>query len=415
MKPHPERIPWVDALRGATVLAIIPLNARWILHPLDAYHDPSLQGPPGPLAWLWWAIPELLFDHSTLFVLAAVFGVSLSAARAADSDPGWTRRHRARLFLLGAAGFAHGALIWPGDILYPYALTALMLSGAVRQIEDDSNALAWLAATAAAIPPVVVLAGLYLTISEYKATGVDPETAYLLATPDYRVWESALYAGPFRESLEVKWAQWIRQITTMLGAWTLWHAGAGMLAGIWWHRRGRHACNNPHLPEALAATGLALTGTALWIATANHYHPITLSWTNAVTYTGGALLAAAAVVAFTRTSPGTWKTPAGRWLRACGQASLSIYLLASLLLAGIAQGWGLGLHGQLTPEQTAATTLAVIAVLSWCAARCIGPDRRRPPAERLWRLGTRLLSGGRPRRERRPAPPAPPTRQRSRG
>ena len=412
MKPHPERIPWVDALRGAAVLAIVPLNARWILHPADAYHDPSLQGPPGTLAWLWWAIPELLFDHSTLFVLAAVFGVSLSAARAADSDPGWTRRHRARLFLLGAAGFAHGALIWPGDILYPYALTALLLTGAVRQIEDSSNALAWLAATAAAIPPALMLFGLHAMLSDYEAAGIDPNTAYTLATPDYRTWESTLYAGPFRESLEVKWAQWSTQTTTMFGTWTLWHAGAGMLAGLWWHRRGQHACNNPHLPQALAATGLALTAAALWIATANHYHPITLSWTNSVTYAGSALLAAAAVIAFTRTSPHVWETPAGRWLRACGQASLSIYLLANLLLAGIAQGWGLGLHGRLTPEQTAATTLAVIAVLSWCAAR-VGPDRRRPPAEQLWRLATRLLSGGRPRRERRTTPPAPTTARRS--
>ena len=406
MKPDAERMRWLDALRGAAVLAIIPLNARWLLHPADAYHDPSLQGPPGVLAWLWWAVPELLFDHSTLFVLAAVFGISLSAARAADTDPGWTRRHRARLLLLGALGFAHGALVWPGDILFPYALTALLLSGAVRQAEKDSNGLAWLAATAAALPPVLVLWGLHATIRGFEAAGVDPHAAYALATPEFRAWESGLYAGPFRDSLEVKWMQWERQITTTFAFSTLWHAAAGMLAGLWWHRRGQHVCTEPYLPEALAATGLALTGTALWTATANAYHPITLSATNALTYAGGALLAAAAVVAFTRTGPAAWETPAGRWLRACGQASLSIYLLANLMLAAVAQGWGLGLHGRLTPEQTAATTLAVIGVLAWYGAARIGRERTPPPAERLWRLCTRLLSGGRPTR-RRPAAKTP--------
>ena len=400
MKPDAERILWLDALRGAAVLAIVPLNARWLLHPADAYHDPSLQGPPGLLAWLWWAVPELLFDHSTLFVLAAVFGVSLSAARAADADPGWSRRHRARLFLLGALGFAHGALIWPGDILFPYALTALLLSGAVRQVENDSNSLAWLALTAAALPPVLMLTGLHMAISDFEAAGVDPHAAYVLATPEFRAWESGMYAGPFRDSLEVKWMQWNRQITSTFGFSTLWHAAAGMLAGLWWHRRGQHVCKKPHLPEALAGTGLALTGASLWMATADAYHPITLSATNAVTYAGGALLAAAAVAAFTRAGPAAWETPAGRWLCACGQASLSVYLLANLLLAAIAQGWGLGLHGRLTPEQTAATTLAVIAVSSSYGARCVGPDGNRPPAERLWRLGTRLLSGGRARRRR---------------
>ena len=44
MKPPAERILWLDALRGAAVLAIIPLNARWLLHPADAYHDPSPAG-----------------------------------------------------------------------------------------------------------------------------------------------------------------------------------------------------------------------------------------------------------------------------------------------------------------------------------------------------------------------------------
>ena len=153
MTANPERIPWVDALRGTAVLAIIPLNARWLLHPVDAYHDPSIQGPPDAIAWVFWAIPELLFDHSTLFTLAVVFGISLSATRAADSDPGWTRRHRARLLLLGALGFAHGALIWPGDILYAYAVTALLLTGAVRDTNPASNALAWIALAAAGHPP----------------------------------------------------------------------------------------------------------------------------------------------------------------------------------------------------------------------------------------------------------------------
>lgn len=405
MKPDAERIRWVDALRGAAVLAIIPLNARWILHPADAYHDPSLQGPPGVLAWLWWAIPELLFDHSTLFVLAAVFGISLSAARAADADPGWTRRHRARLFLLAAAGFAHGALIWPGDILYAYALTAMLLTGAIRQTGDDTNTLLRLGVVAAALPPVLALWALQATLSGYEAGGFDPATSYVLATPEYREWETALYAGPFGASLEVKWTQWSMQATATLGIWTMWHAAAGMLAGIWWHRRGQDRCrNSAHLPVALAATGLALTGGSLWIATADAYHPITLAWNNWVTYAGGALLAAAAVVAFARVDADAWETTAGRSLCACGQASLSIYLWANILLAGIAQGWGLGLHGRLTPEQTAAATLAVMAVLFWWATRYAGPGAQRAPAERLWRFGTRLLSGGRPRRRRAASP-----------
>ena len=412
MTANPERIPWVDALRGAAVLAIIPLNARWLLHPVDAYHDPSIQGPPDAIAWVFWAIPELLFDHSTLFTLAVVFGISLSAARAADSDPGWTRRHRARLLLLGALGFAHGALIWPGDILYAYAVTALLLTGAVRDTNPASNALAWIALAAAAIPPAVSLSNLHLTLSGYAAAGVDPAEAYVLATPDYRAWESGLYASPFRVSLEVKWTQWINQITSGFVFANLWHAAAGMLAGVWWHRRGRLLELNPATPEMLATAGLALTGTALVLATGTGYDTITLTGTNWITYTGGALLTAGAVTAFTRAEPGCWNRPIGAWLCACGHASLSIYLLASMLLAAVAQGWGFGLHGRLDPHQTAAVTLCVMAIAAWFGLTRTHRTHQAPPLEQAWRLGTRLLSGGRPRPETPPTAPSRAERRR---
>lgn len=398
-----ERMRWLDALRGAAVLAIIPLNARWFLHPADAYHDPSLHGPPDPLAWLCWAVPELLFDHSTLFALAAVFGVSLAAARGTDSDPGWTRRHRARLLLLGTLGFAHGALIWPGDILYPYAVTALLLTSAVREASADSNTLAWVALTAAAIPPALGLASLHEVLGGYAAAGLDPRETYLLATPEYRAWESNLYAASFTASLEVKWAQWSSQITTTFGTSTLWHAAAGMLAGVWWHRRGHRLRIHPNTPQALATAGLALTATALTLATRSGYDPVTLTTTNWMTYAGGALLSAAAVVRFTRAEARRWETPIGEWLQACGRASLSIYLLSSVLLAAVAQGWGLGLHGKLDPHQTAAVTLTVMTVTACLGLTRQGHDDPAPPVEQAWRLGTRLLAGSRARPER-PSP-----------
>lgn len=398
-----QRMRWLDALRGSAVLAIIPLNARWLLHPTDAYHDPSLHGPPDALAWLWWAVSELLFDHSTLFALAVVFGVSLAAARAADSDPGWTRRHRARLLLLGTLGFAHGALVWPGDILYHYAITALLLTGAVREARPDSNVLAWVALTAAAIPPALGLASLHEVLGGYAAAGLDPRETYALATPEYRAWESNLYAASFTASLEIKWAQWSNQITTTFGTSTLWHAAAGMLAGVWWHRRGHRRRIHPNTPQALATAGLALTGTALTLATRSGYDPVTLTTTNWMTYAGGALLSAAVVVGFTRAEARRWETPIGEWLQACGRASLSIYLLSSVLLAAVAQGWGLGLHGKLDPHQTAAVTLTVMTVTACLGLTRQGHDDPAPPVEQAWRLGTRLLAGSRARPER-PSP-----------
>ena len=192
---------------------------------------------------------------------------------------------------------------------------------------------------------------LHTTLAIYETAGNNPYETFTLATADFREWERSLYAGTFRESMEVKGLQWTAQITTTLGMWVLWHSGAGMLAGIWWHRQGRHNAQHLRLWKGIAAAGLAITATSLAIATAKDYHPITLAWTNWTTYVGGALLASAAIIGFTHARPTTWTTPAGEWLRACGRASLSIYLCANLMLAGTAQGWGLGLHSRSPPSR----------------------------------------------------------------
>ena len=418
MRTAPERLPWLDALRGAAVLAIVPLNARWLLHPADAYHDPAVAGERGVLGWVWWALPELLLDHSTLFVLAAVFGMSMAAARDADASPDWTRRHLTRLALLAVIGFAHGALLWPGDILFTYALAGALLTGAVREREPGSNGLLWTGCAAAAIPPVLGIAALQDVLAGYRAVGVDPAEAYVLATPDYRAWESASYSGNIADNLAVKWQQWNRQLGQTLPYHGLWHAAGGMLAGVWWQRRGRRLESILGMapPDAAATTttaGLALTSAALLIATGAGYGAATLAAANWLTYAGGALLAAGAVIGFTHAGRRCWDTAAGAWLRTCGQASLSLYLGANLLLAAVAQGWGLGLHGRLDPEQTAATVLAVMTVMAWAGwAKLRRPDMPLP-AERAWRIATRLLCGGRPRPERPPGAPSRAERRRT--
>ena len=137
-----------------------------------------------------------------------------------------------------------------------------------------------------------------------------------------------------------------------------------------------------------------------------------MAGTNWITYTGGALLTAGAVTAFTRAEPGCWNRPIGAWLCACGHASLSIYLLASMLLAAVAQGWGFGLHGRLDPHQTAAVTLCVMAIAAWFGLTRTHRTHQAPPLEQAWRLGTRLLSGGRPRPETPPTAPSRAERRR---
>ena len=388
----PDRIEWLDALRGAAVLGIIPLNARWLLHPQGAYFVPALEAEPGWIAWLWWAWPELLLDHSTLFALSAVFGISLALSRDRAGDTGWRRRHVSRLVVLGAFGFAHGALLWPGDILYPYALTALILTASVGDRKTGAGGLGWVALALATAPLVIDGTATAISIDYYGWTDNEAIRAYEARSNEAQIEESAAYTGTFAQAQAMRWEQWTRQITTVWALATVWTVAGGMLAGLWWWRRGRHLRLPARTVPAIMSTGLALTSTSIIVNTVTGWHPTAITLGEGVTYIGGILLTAGAVVWCSRQDAHRWTTPAGKILRGCGQASLSIYLTANVACAAVAQGWGLGLHGELPPEQTAAT---VSAVMILCALIGLGQsgtaDRLLP--ERAWRAASRALSG----------------------
>ncbi len=393
-----ERLPWLDGLRGAAVLAIIPLNARWLLHPRAAYTDPTVIGELDWLSWTWWWCVETAFDETTLWLLAGVFGIALAAARERDDDPGWTRRHRARLAALGATGLLQALLVWPGDILLPYAVTAVLISGAVR----DRRCRPWmLAAAAAAVPPAATIWAIHADAEALRAAGPlgGPYTAW---TADYNAWESSLYGGSLRASLEVKWAQTKDALSGTLPTGTLWQAAAAMLAGLWWYRAGRHRTVEPATAGSVAAAGALITAAAAGQTARSGFDHLTTGVGQEITYIGGALLALGTVMAATRLPADAWTTPTGTWLRSCGRRSLSIYVIANITLAAVAQGWGLGLHGRLDHRGTIAVT-ALVAVM--CAGfglwtRNVRHDTGGP--EGIWRLSTRLLASGRPRRRTEP-------------
>ena len=88
---HPRpRLDELDFLRGAALLAGLPIAARWILHPRAHLFDATV-AEQTPAGMLWWHLTETVCDETWIWLLAAVFGAGLAAAR--DSDPEWRRSH----------------------------------------------------------------------------------------------------------------------------------------------------------------------------------------------------------------------------------------------------------------------------------------------------------------------------------
>jgi uncharacterized protein len=125
-----ERINSLDTLRGFALLGILPANVLVFGMYLAAGNDPTVAGGATGLNLASWALFRILIEGKMRCLFSMVFGASMilltsraekrSGATAADIY------YRRNLWLL-LFGLAHAFLLFWGDILYPYALCALIL------------------------------------------------------------------------------------------------------------------------------------------------------------------------------------------------------------------------------------------------------------------------------------------------
>lgn len=138
-----ERISSIDVLRGFALLGILVMNID-SFGDVQAMHDvpfgTSLDAFAGPYAhWnlALFYIKWLFFEGKTRAMFSMLFGagVVLLTSRAEKRGAGnmaadiFTRRNIVLLLF----GLLHGCLIWAGDILFDYALVALLLLYPLRK------------------------------------------------------------------------------------------------------------------------------------------------------------------------------------------------------------------------------------------------------------------------------------------
>jgi uncharacterized protein len=149
-----ERISSVDTLRGFALLGILLMNIVGFAFHIAAYGDPTVQGgASGPNLWIY-VINSILVDGKMRGIFSLVFGAGIiiltSRAERRGALDGADIYFRRTLWLL-VFGLIHSYLIWWGDILYPYAVCALVLY-ALRRLSPKG-----MLATAAAM--IVLLTG----------------------------------------------------------------------------------------------------------------------------------------------------------------------------------------------------------------------------------------------------------------
>ncbi|TDD30672.1 DUF418 domain-containing protein [Nonomuraea terrae] len=377
--PLAQRSPAPDLARGFMLLLIAVAHAHMYLSGHEVgFRGYTLDG--GTLDRLVAGVQILLVDGRALPMFAALFGYGLvqianRQAAAGRSWPEVRRVLRARSLWLLAFGFCHALLLFFGDILGAYGLIGLLLVGFVRR---SDRALFW-AAGIGAVLHVVVLAGFgLLTLSAPKGD-----------TP-------AAMADPL-EALMTRMIGWAGMTPTYFAVGVV----SAFLLGIWAARR--RLLEEPRAHRALLAR-VATFGTAVAVVGAV---PLTLIDTrlwgpsdavsvsvyalHSVTGIAGGLAYAALVGLFVAGREGR-TGPVGRALAACGQWSLTCYLLQSVVFVALFTPY-LGGIGTRVGDAAASG----IAVLTWLGsvvlAASLSRTGRRGPAETALRKLTYRRAG----------------------
>ena len=363
------------------------MNARWILQPRVAYHDPIGGPEAGTGPYLWWAITDVAIDESCLWAAAIAAGLLLARTGDGGEKDEWTTRHRARMLTLIAVGTLSCLAWWPGELLLTGAATALLLSGVLR----SPVAAPWgVALIAGSIPLVLAAKGLIEWQTLVRDSGQAAWDAFALSNDSFDAWESASWSGNAAARSDARSEALGWAFGRMLPERWLWQAGSGILLGCWWARAGHKTLAGRLHGQTLTHCGLILTATAVSLVAWTYHDSLTLRVADLATYSGGCAIALGATVWLHTGDNGTLPQTTGtRILAAVGRGALTAHLATTAALAATAQGWGLGLHGSLGPGAAAgagAGAAALAAGTGWWAGRH-GPGT----FERWWTAGAERL------------------------
>lgn len=352
-----DRLLLPDTLRGIGLLGIAICNAPSFFYPyaIAASLDPPAGASGADLAA--WFLTKAFCDHRFLALFAMLFGVSLLMLGGDGRDPARSALLDRRLAWLGLFGIAHGALIWWGDILLPYAAAGLV---AARCRGWTSRALfvrgsVWFVAGTLALHvlsnPAAATTTLPSNLGQWLAiVGGETTASFLICTP------------------------------MMLIGMGLWKSGALTASGGFAFRRPLIACGVTALVLLCMGYGAAVLSLSPSLAGLLDLASILVAPLIAVTY---AALIAGAIRRFPLASR------CARAMAPAGRMALTNYLLQSSLLTAFAL-FGMSMDRALL-------LLLVLAIWSaqlfasnlWLARHHHGP------VESLWR---RLYAGPPPAR-----------------
>ena len=383
-----ERILSLDVLRGFAVLGILVMNIQAFSMIGAAYFNPTAYGDLTGLNYLVWLLSHLLADMKFMSIFSMLFGagIVLMAERMEESGLNPSRVHYRRTLILLLFGIAHAWMLWTGDILYTYAMCALLVYLFRKR---QPKTLITLGLISIAVASAVSLMAQF-TMPMWPEESLVGMAKFWSPIQAQVAAEVEAYRGGWNAQNEFRFMVALSMETGAFLSSLSWRAGGLMLVGMGLYKLGYFSATLPartYRKLILAALVLGLPLAAAGV----RYHTTT-DWALETGFFGGmqfnywgSLLVAlgwvGVVMLFCQRWPGSRLYQS---LAATGQMALTNYLMQTLICTTLFYGHGFGLYGSVERTGQIGIVFAVWAVQllwsPWWLARF-----RFGPFEWLWR------------------------------
>ncbi len=382
------RIDSLDVLRGVALLGILVMNIQLFAMPSAAYFNPTVYGDlTGPNLFVW-GVSRMLADQKFMTIFSMLFGAGI-VLMSGRAGTGARRLHYRRMASLLVIGALHAHLLWPGDILFLYAVCGMLVYPLRHQPPRKLLVFGLLALAVASLMSI----GSGLSLPSWPQVDRDALVEEMWQpTPEKIDAELAAYRGSWLDQQPVRSASAFAFETFLLVKWGLWRAGGLMLVGMALFKIGVFSAKrSPRFYAALVALavavglpfqayGIALDfegGWAVWsffVGLQFIYWP---SIAVSLGYVGVVMLACRTPLLRRFTRP----------FAAVGRTALTNYLLQTVVCTTIFFGHGLGWYGSVDRVGQLAVVVTVWAA-QLLASKLWLRWFRFGPAEWTWRALT---------------------------
>jgi uncharacterized protein len=411
--PTTGRILALDAARGLALLGILIVNIDFASLPVSAALEVVPVNEHTTRDRLLFYLSHVFCTGKFYGLFSLLFGIGFALQRRRLLHTGrFIPIYLRRVFFLGALGVVHALGLWYGDILFPYALAALLLlalgSLTPRALVAIGVSLILLVALFSSLitlvtpieqsalqgvpiphvppPDPAATRGPFLQLLDLWRDG----KAYSFTDPEWvRLEIEAHRHGPLPDLLLFRLISWVLMLLFMLlgFGWTvvaMFCIGSAMLkAGAF---DAAHLRLHRRLLLAGLALGLPMVATAYGIVSVD-LTPRTLAIHTLLHTLGAPLMSLAYLSGVTLLAHSGRARRAIAALACTGRLALTNYLMQSLLMSTIFLFYGLGLYAQTTRAERFAMTLAVYAFQVAFSVLYLRRFRQ-GPLEWLWRRAT---------------------------